>query len=213
MDHKKTRFHSLFLVTSAALLCSCAATSIKSTWKAPDYHGGPARNVAVLAVDEQGNYRPTFESQFVGQMEKQGQPAFRTLGLLSLDEIKADKEAAAEKLRVAGADSVLIIRLVDSYNQSSPAPIGGGNMLVTRTSGQVGGFEYYTVSAPGPNGMQNNLNKYVCLETSLYDLKTEQKLWAAVTGTLLREGAEPLDEIGPLAAKVLTALRADGLIR
>ena len=209
----KIQFRNLFPGALTVLLCSCAATSIKSTWKAPDYHGGPVRNVAVLAVDAQGNYRPAFEDQFVTRMKQQGQPAFKTLGLLSLDEIKADKEAAAEKLRAAGADAVLIIRLVDSYNQSSPAPIGGGNMLVTRTSGQVGGFEYYTVSAPGPSGMQRNLNKYVCLETSLYDLKTEQKLWSAVTGTLLREESEPLDEIGPLAAKVLTVLRADGLIR
>jgi hypothetical protein len=209
----KNRFHNLLIVASTVLFCSCAATSIKSTWKAPDYHGGPVRNVAVLALDERGNYRPAFESQFVGQMEQQGQPAFQTLGILSLDEIKVDKEAAAEKLRVAGADSVLIIRLVDTYNQSSPAPIGGGNTLVTRTSGQVGGFEYYTVSSPGPGGMQHNLNKYVCLETSLYDLKSERKLWSGVTGTLLREGSEPLNEIGPLAAKVLTALRADGLIR
>lgn len=209
----KIRFHNVLIAALAAFLCSCAATSIKSTWKSPGYRGGPVRNVAVLAVDEQGNYRPAFEGQFVAQLEQKGQPAFKTLGILSLDEIKADKEAAAEKLRAAGADSVLIIRLVDSYNQSSPAPIGGGNTLVTRTSGQVGGFKYYTVSSPGRGGMQHTLNKYVCLETSLYDLKTETKLWSAVTGTLLREGAEPLDEIGPLAAKVLTALRADGLIR
>jgi hypothetical protein len=209
----KIRYPNLFAVALAGLLCSCAATSIKSTWKAPDYHGGPVHNVAVLAVDERGNYRPTFEDQFVQQMAQQGQPAFKTLGLLNMAEIKKDKEAAAEKLRAAGADSVLIIRLLDSYNQASPAPIGGGNTLVTRSSGQDGGFSYYSVSRPGPNGMQNNLNKYVCLETSLYDLKTEKKLWAAVTGTLLREDSEPLDEIPPLVTKVLTAMRADGLIR
>jgi hypothetical protein len=209
----KNQLRNLSIVTLAVLLCSCAATSVKSTWKSPDYRGGPVDKIAVLAVDERGNYRPAFESQFVAQLEQQGQPAFRTLGLLSLAEIRADKEAAAEKLRAAGADSILIVRLVDSYNQSTPAPIGGGNMLVTRSSGQVGGFEYYTVSTPGRGGMQPSLSKYVCLDTSLYDLKSEKKLWSCVTGTVLREESEPLEEIRPLVTMVLTALRADGLIR
>lgn len=203
----------LCIVALTALLCSCATTAIKSTWKLPDYHGGPVGKVAVLAVDERGDYRPTFERQLVGQMEQQGQPAFETLGILNLEEIKEDKEAAAEKLRAAGADAVLIVRLVDRYNQSTPVPIGGGSRLVTTSSGQIGGFDYYAVSAPGPGGMQNSLNKYVCLDTSLYDLKSEKKLWSCVTGTVLREGGEPLDEIGPLVATVLKALRTDGLIR
>jgi hypothetical protein len=97
----------------AALLCSCATTSIKSTWKSPDYPGGPLKNVAVLAVTDSGMIRQGFENRFVNQLGQRSQAAISTFNVLSLPEIKENKAAAGERLLRDGADSILILRLLD----------------------------------------------------------------------------------------------------
>jgi hypothetical protein len=209
----KRRLQSIFFALLAVALCSCAATSLKSTWKSPDYHGGPVGKIAVLAMDERGLYRPMIEGQFVRQLEEQGQPAFKTLDLLNLPEIKADKAAAAAKLRAAGANSILIVRLADAVNKSSLAPHVGGGSTVTVESGTAGWFQYYTYYSSGPGGMQKSLQQNVYLETSLYDLNSEQKLWSGLTETILREDMDRRAEVEPLVATLVKALRADGLIR
>jgi hypothetical protein len=209
----RIRIREISLALLVAALCSCAATSLKSTWKSPDYHGGPVGKIAVLAMDEGGMYRPMIEGQFVRQLEQQGQPAFKTLELLTLPEIKADKSAAAAKLRAAGADSILIVRLADSVNKSSLVPNPGRTSTVTVESGSTGWYDYYVVSYSGPGGMQKSLQRNVYLETSLYDLNSEKKLWSGLTETILREDMDHMAEVDPLVAKLVTALRADGLIR
>ena len=209
----KIRRHDIFLALLAVLLGSCAATSLKSVWKSPDYHGGPVGKIAVLAIDEGGFYRPMIEGQFVLQLEQQGQPAFKTLDLLPLPEIKTNKTAAAARLRAVGTEAILIVRLASAVNQSSLVPMAGGGPTVTTDSGKAGWFEYYTVYSSGPGGMQNDLKLKVCLETSLYDLISGKKLWSGLTETVLREDMDRMAEVGPLAARVIKALRADGLIR
>jgi hypothetical protein len=210
----KIKFREMALAAFALALCSCAApTSLKSTWKAPDYQGGPVGKIAVLAVDEGGSYRPMFEGQFVQQLEQQGQPAFKTLGLLTLPEIRADKEAAAAKLRAAGADSILVVRLIDSVNQSSLAPTTRGTTTVTTDSGTVGCFEYVAAYTTSSGEMQMSLKLNVYLDTSLYELESRKKVWSGLTETILREDTDRLGEIQPLVARLVAALRADGLVR
>jgi len=207
----KTTLRNFSMTMLAALCYSCAATSLKSTWKAPDYRGGPVGKIAVLAVDEAGNYRPMLEGQFVAQLQQQGQPAFNTLELLSVPEAKADKQAAAAKLREAGAESVLVVKLLDRVNESSLAARNSGT-TVTTDSGTAGWFEYYTASS-SRGRMEQTLRLNVFLETSLYDLKSEKKLWSGVTKTVLQEDTDRMAEVAPLVAKVLAAMRTDGLIR
>jgi hypothetical protein len=210
----KIKFREIVLAAFALALCSCAApTSLKSTWKSPDYHGGPVQKIAVLAVDEGGGYRPMFEGQCVAQLEQAGQPAFKTLGLLTLPEIRADREAAAAKLRAAGADAILVVRLVDSVNQSSLVPNTRGSTTVTTDSGSVGCFEYVAAYTTSSGEMQKSLTLKVYLDTSLYELASRKKLWSGLTETILREDTDRLGEVGPLVARLIAALRADGLVR
>src|SRR5262245_5040275 len=83
----------------AGLLCSCAATSVKKTWKSPDFHSGPITKIAALAVDERTLLRQGFENRFVAQLRKGGATAITTFDLLSLPEISRDKPAATERFR------------------------------------------------------------------------------------------------------------------
>ena len=73
----KTKLRPLALGALAALLCSCAATSVKKTWKAPDAQP-PAGKIAVLAIDERDWLR-------IDLLPASGQPAMRELFRQYLD--------------------------------------------------------------------------------------------------------------------------------
>src|SRR5436190_16473600 len=101
------------LSLAAGLLCSCAATSVKQTWKSPDFSGPPVTKVAALVIDERNMLRQGFENRFVNQLRSRGATAIPTWDLLSLAEIGQDKPAAAVRFRAAGAESLVILHLVD----------------------------------------------------------------------------------------------------
>jgi hypothetical protein len=210
----KIRLRDFSFALLAVALCSCAApTKLTSTWKSPDYHNGPVAKIAVLAIDEGGFYRPVIEGQFVHQFKQEGQPAIPTIDLLKLSEITSNKTATAAKLRAAGADSILIIRLANRVTRSSVGPDPTGGSTVTAASGQTSWFEYYSTYSTGSGGTQYDLKVHIDLETSLYDLDSEKKLWSGYTQTILRNDMARESQIGPMAAMILKALRTDGFIR
>src|SRR5262245_57623355 len=74
MDDKTTRqikmkLHLLGRCALALLFCSCAATSVTKTWKAPDVQGPPGK-IAVVALAERPLLRQGFENRFVAQLTK-----------------------------------------------------------------------------------------------------------------------------------------------
>ena len=206
-------FHSLSLGALAALLCSCAATSLKKTWKAPDCQQ-PVGKIAVLAIDDRGLVRQGFENRFVAQLTKAGAPAVVTYDLLSLAEIKQDKRAAADRFRASGAEAVLILRLADissTYRESR----AGNERYVPVITGvdSVGWYDFYSVGFMDMSSTYGTLKQTVYLETSLHDLKTEKRLWSGLTETVVRENMDRVAEMDPLVAKFVAAMLKDGVIR
>jgi hypothetical protein len=205
----------------AVLLCACATTTVKKTWKSPEARG-PVNKIAVLTVDERGLLRQGFENRFVAQLKKAGASAVVTYDQLSLSKIKEDKQAAAEALRSSGAESLLILRLLEvgtSYREVQP---GGERYtdVVTGFSGfsspYMGWYDYYGMSysvafmsmSPTYGSMTHN----VYLQTALFDLNTEKHLWSGVTQTVLKDNVDRVAEMDPLVATILGAMRKDGMI-
>jgi hypothetical protein len=198
----------------AVLLCSCAATSIKTTWKSPDHNGAPLQKVAVLAVEDRGSIRRSLEREFAEQLTQQGQGALTTYELLSLPEIKENKDAAAARLRQAGADAILIMRLVDKVSYESQVRTSPAAFLPTTTGyGSFGWHDYYSVVFVDMGTIRNTSRDYLYLDTSLYELNTGKRIWSCLTETVLTEDADRYAEVKPLVTKVLARLREDGLVR
>ncbi|MFO1475598.1 MAG: hypothetical protein U1F98_02975 [Verrucomicrobiota bacterium] len=200
-------------IAFAALAGACAATSLKSSWKSPQYHGGPVGDIAVVAIDPRGLVRQGFENRFVRQFGEQQQKAFVTFSLLPLEEINADKAAAAAKLKGAGADSVLIIRLLDSATYASEVQLrntrfGPGTQGVQG----FGWYDYFTSSWRATGAIYGTQKSDVFLEIDLFDLDTEKLVWSGITMTVVKEGVDRVELIDPLIRKVLAAMRADGVI-
>jgi hypothetical protein len=192
----------------------CHTTSIKTAWKSPDFKGGPVQKVALLAVADEGLVRGGFENRFAGEFAKDGQAAFTTYKMMGLSEIKADKQGAAAKLRQAGADTILILRLVDSTTR----------VVETRASREVyvpyttgfntdGWHEWYSVAFADMSTIRNSTHQNVFLDTTLFDLNTGKRLWSCVTDTLVKDDVDKLKLADAFVAKVVAALRQDGLVR
>ena len=205
--------HPLALCALATLLCSCAATSVKKTWKSPDCTQ-PVGKMAVVTIEERGLLRQGFENRFVAQLTKAGASALVTYDLLSLPEIKADKRAAADRLLASGAEAILILRLTDvssSYRESRAGSERYAPMLTGINN--VGWYDYYSVAFMDMSSTYGNLKQTVYLETGVYDLKTEKRLWSGITQTVVKENMDRVAEIDPLIEKIVAAMRKDGVIR
>jgi hypothetical protein len=201
------KLHHLALAVLTLSLCGCAATSLKQTWKSPTYTGGPVQKIAVVAVDERELYRSSVESHFNVQLNEQGQSAFVTYDVLALP---ADKEAAAAKLRERGADAVLLVRLVNSG--SSTHEVRGGAGYFAPTISGSDWYGYYTVAFMDMGTVWGGSVKDVNLETSLFDLKTGERVWSGITHTMLKENADGITELSKLVGQVLAAARKDGVV-
>ncbi len=205
--------HTLLPCLLVPLLCSCAATSLKGTWKSPEFRGGPATKVAVIAVDQRTMLRQGFENRLAAQISRTGATGITTYDLMALPDIKQDKQAAAARFQAAGADSVAVLRLMDVdtyYREVRPGP--------SRYAGYVSGIEsytwydYYSVSFADFSPTYGSLKQKVYLETSLFDLKTGKRVWSGLTQTVIKENSDRVAEADPLVATIVKAMQTDRVL-
>ena len=209
--------HHLFAwVAVAFILTSCATTSVKSTWRSPEYQGGQLQKVAVVADDDRVNFRMMLEGRFVGQLTRSGQPAFATAANYpDLKKARTNKEATVASLRAAGADSILIVRLVSkSSYMSQPRANYTGQVIELRMTSDadgwdtsMGSFSTYS-SAP-----RSDDRDFLVLESSLFELKTGRRIWACVTETKVLETADRLEVADEFVAQIVTLMQKEDLVR
>jgi hypothetical protein len=201
-------------VLAALMLAGCADTSIKKQWKSPAHTGGPVQKVAIVAVDNRGLVRQGFENRFARALGANGGDSVVSHEVMGLEEMKADKTAAAKAMKDAGADSVLIVRLVDqvSYNRQVRATPALFAETITGVGGYYGWYDYYSVAFMDMGTVWSSTTQEVYLDTTLYSLEG-QRLWSALTKTTVKETADRLVEADALTAKVVAAMRQDGVVR
>ena len=210
----RIQLKDLAVAAFALWLCGCATSSIKQTWKSPAYHGGQVQKIAVLAVDQRSLVREGLENRFVREMRRQGQEAMATYDLLGLPGIKADKEAAAARLRAAGADAVLVVRMVDQSTYGGEVRAMPALYLPAVSGyGAYGWYDYYSVAFMNMGTVYGSIDQNIHLDSSLFDLKASQRLWSVLTLTVLNEDQDRLAAADSLVAKIVKAMRKDGLAR
>jgi len=196
----------------AALLCSCAATSVKYTWKSPEFNH-PISKFAVLAVDDRVLLRQGFENRLVAELQSKGVTAITTFDLLSLSEINRDKLAAAERLRSAGCQGVVILRLMDVSTFHREIRPGNQSYAEVITGSHPGPwYDYYSLAYMDMSPTYDTLKMRVYLETSVFDLKTAKRVWSGLSETKVTETMDRLAEMDPIVGKFVAAMHKDGII-
>ena len=196
---------SISVAVLALALGGCATTSVKQTWKSPTYSGGPVKNIAVAVMTGRNFYRQAIENHFVAYLKQDGQDAFITHNLIGAPIPKQERPAAAATVRDAGADSVMVVRLINSETYGGTSQVRAGSF----TSSSEEAFGYFF---GGNDVSYNSLQTDVYIETSLYLLANGERIWSGVTRTVLKDDADPLEKIKPLAQGLFTRMRQDGVI-
>ena len=208
----QTQLPLLAVCVLLVLLSACAATKVEKTWKAPDCPQ-PVGKIAVLAIEERGLVRQGFENRLAGLLNEKGGSAVVTYDLLSLPDIKENKQAAAERFRATGAQTVLILRLAGSGGSYRESRAGNERYAATITGMEyTGWYNYYSVGCVDMGVTYGSSKQEVYIEAGLFDLNTEKRLWFGQTQTVLKEGMDRVSEMDPLVKKFVTAMRKDGVV-
>ena len=169
---------SASLCIGLLILSACSTTRVKETWK-DDSQSQTFKNVLVVAVLEYAPYRTLVERDIVHTMRNAGLHANAAVDVLATTDA-IDKAAAVVAVEKTGADSVMVIRVVDRETESEYTP---ASRYVQLNPGG-GWYGYYGRSAriavvPG----YNSVDRAYTLETTIFDTATRKPVWSAVTTT------------------------------
>lgn len=171
--HAFGRFaHALTL--TATLLAACASTTLSNSWTQPDYKGPPLKKLMVMGISNEAATRRTFEDEFVKDLKAVGVEAVPSYNYIP-ENGKAEEARVNQAVKDAGADGILITRLVrvDVNTQVTPAyPVGMG--YYGGYAGAWGGFY------DPPMVTQTDT---LVVETNLYGIDESHLLWSGTTQT------------------------------
>jgi hypothetical protein len=154
----------------ATLVASCASTDMTSTWTDPSAKGASITRVAVVALTKDPGLRRMAEDTTAANLKgAQAVPSYQIVGDTELK----DREAMKAKLRAAGMNAALVMRM------------SGVTEQVTAVDGPYGTFDgYYDFAAGGvydPAYLQTDT--VVHMISNLYDLERNKLIWSGVSET------------------------------
>lgn len=198
----------------AALLASCASTSLLTTWADPDAAGKGIKNSMVIGVSKNTVVRRQFEDSFVAQLNKLGETAIPSYPLLpKASEINEQSVAPiVDRKRI---DHLVIVRVVNERTVTTHVP----PTMTTFFHGIPPDYPAYygnwygyighhmaTVSMPG----YTYETDYVNLETNVYDLRSGKLIWSGLTETEI--GSKINARLQELVEVLTAAMKKDRIL-
>ena len=168
------------LLLAACMLAAggCASTQLTNVWRDPSYTGGPLKNILVMGVSQEAGVRRIFEDEFAAKLNSVGVHAVASYLLIPQDG-PADRATLDAAIAKAGADGVLITRLLRVERHSQYAP---GSVIAVPAVGYRRNFHgYYTstwVQYAPPQRFDYDI---VVLETNLWQPKKDRLVWSGTT--------------------------------
>jgi hypothetical protein len=183
----------------ATLVASCATTEMTSTWTDPAAKGASLSKVAVVCLTKDAGLRRQAEDSAAAQLQQKGAQAIPSYQLTGDTDLK-DREGMKTKLKAAGVDGVLVMRMTGVSEQ------------VTAVDGPYGTFDGYydyagaAVYAPG----YLETDTIVHVVSNLYDLNKNKLIWSGASQTFdPNSAAQFMTDVSKAVAK---SLQKDRLI-
>jgi hypothetical protein len=201
-------------------MTGCAATQVKQVWKDEAFQGGRLDNVLVISILKNNTARRAFESEFVKYFRYRGIIAVESFRVLSTDTLEGNeaRDAIVQKIKELGIDAVLMTKVVGSRTAEETIPgmtITAGYGLPYGSYGAWGAYAGVAYSFPGPTQPTtqgySHVDKFLVIETQLFDVKTEKLIWAAQSET--RISGSPQEEIKPYISIIAKRLFRDKLFQ
>ncbi len=189
---------SLLAVTILPEVAVPAETVLTDVWKDKD-HRVVVKKIAVFWILQAPQSRLLAENEFVRQLKARGLSALPAYVIIEPDKL-VDRDTAIKKIKDLGVEALLTLRVTDKQTVQSPIPKPG----TTDPSNQAGYYQYiYDAPTVDPSGP-------AYLETILFDVKTERRIWAARSVTKV----DVIDQkaVSEFIALMIDRLASDGMI-
>ncbi len=183
------------LAFSTLLLTSCTNTKITQSWVEPE-NKNSYNDLLIIGIAESQQNRRAYESNFVEELNKVKVEAIASYTIIKSDQ-KIDRETIAKAIKGLEIDAVLVTHLVGVEEETvyrPPSYTYGGSYGGYYGGAHYGGlYSYYPhvnsyVTSPG----YYSTHETYTLETSLYDVKSEELVWTARSRTF---SPESVDEV------------------
>jgi hypothetical protein len=155
------------LVFSLLGIAAYAQTVLTDIWKDKKY-SGPVKKIAIFCISNYAQTRLLFENEFVHQLKERGVDAMPASVVFRPDKLVKKKEAMS-KLNALGVDAVLTLRIVRKVTAHTTIPAPDS----TAPSKLSGYYEYVY------DTIAKEESEPAYLETSVFDIKNEQRIWTA----------------------------------
>jgi hypothetical protein len=209
-------FRVLLLAAIAPFLfVACAQTQVVDSWRTDKDVDARPEKVAVIAVLPEALMRKAVEIDVAKILADAGTPALPSSEIEGMGggiRGEIDVEVATGLLRRAGVDGVVVMFYAgggqsEGYVRSDYwlDYVGSGSVYSWGRPYFMGFTDVYTVRQ-GPGWADVRTTAYV--ESSYYDMDTEQPIWRIVTFT---KDTEHTDGARDIAKKIAAEMRAAGL--
>jgi hypothetical protein len=189
---------SMMVVMALAGTTAFGQTVLTDVWKDKD-HRIVVKKIAVFWIVQAPQNRLLAENEFVRQLKARGINAMPVYVVIEPDKL-VDRDTAKAKIKELGADALLTLRVTDKQTVQSPIPKPG----TTDPSNQASYYQYiYDAPTVDPSGP-------AYLETILFDVKTERRIWTARSVTKV----DMIDQkaVSEFISLMIDRLVADGMI-
>ena len=207
---------TLFILVLPLLFSACSQVKVVDSWKAENPETHKPVKVAVIAVLPDALLREAVENDAAKILVTKGTPAVpasKIPGMYGGIRGEIDVEVATGLLRQAGVDGIIVMFYAgggetDDERSDYWMEYLGSGVAYNWASPYFTGFtDVYTIRQ-GPGYTEFKSTAYV--ETSYYDLATEQPVWRIVTFTSDIEHSDTVKSISGDAAR---EMRSAGLTR
>jgi hypothetical protein len=170
------------LCCTLLLLSGCQTTEILNTWS-NDPQTQKFNKLLIIAVIKERIYRDLLEQKLVATLQADGIDAAAASNLFP-DAAVMDEAMTDTAMKQAGADSVMVIRLVDTRKEVVYTP---GTTYIPGAYGgrySMGYYGYYgggysVISTPGYSTEYN----ISTAETTLFSAANNKRVWSTITET------------------------------
>ena len=208
----------LAMVSAVMLLSACSSTVVTGSWKSPDFTG-KIQEVYIIGIAKQESTRRIFEDEFRRQLASYGVAGVASYADLPMS-TETNQDAIAAKVKMNGADSVLMTRAVGKRTEQIVNPgyisrpgygsgYGGGGYFPDpyyRNYGSYYARSYDVVYQPA------TVSEFeiVTVEANLYNAASGELIWSAQLETMVEGNLGKL--IVDFVATVTKDLKEKGLL-
>lgn len=199
----------IILISTFTLLCSCANTKITQSWAEPDNKKSYS-DLLIIGIGESQQTRRAYESYFVEELRANGTEAEASYKLIKSSE-EIDRNTVLKAIDGLEIDGAIVTHMVavdeETVYRSGTAHAHYAHGGYGRTM-----YSYYPhvnsyVHSPG----YYTTHETYTLETSLYDVVSEELVWTARSHTFSPESVDEV--IVDLTKLLINDLKEKGLIK